>query len=513
MSPLTAVVTLIAAVVYMIYRHTNKGNTKRKEPPQVLGWRNYVNFIQSAADNNLHGLAMHWARDYGDIFKFNILGFNMVFINNSQLIRKILNDNDYKDLTSDRPYTFIGRYGLYGEDSVSFNSSSILQRKRRKAFHQAIKFYGEGVVNIESIIMSILNDEIEHFAKQEIVDISKDISRIVLRIVDHLFVGYKPDGAKYRVKCLYEFEDAFNTMFIYGNEAFLQPFPFLRFVPSKFKRLYDRLISSRTVLEDVYLNDKEAILKDTDCGLVGELVRVQKENGTFLFPDTTIKSILAEATVAGYLTTSSMLSMVIILCIKFPEIQQRLYDEIKTVVSSESPCLRRHRHYMPFMESFILETLRYSSSAPFLLYHACREDIQFENYFIPKDSILIMNAWYSQRHPKVWDDPWAFKADRFLDKEGNLLPADSPMRLNLVPFGTGKRSCPGEAFARSRMFLILVSLIGNFKFFKAQDCELPSLDPRTWKPGAVVGPDDFRCRIEMRSIEERLNTSLFPKAT
>lgn len=150
------------------------------------------------------------------------------------------------------------------------------------------------------------------------------------------------------------------------------------------------------------------------------------------------------------------------------------------------------------MEAVVMETLRYISHVPLLVLHANSQSIKIGGYSVAKDTVIIPNSWTMHHSEKYWDDPFSFKPERFLDKDGQLLPATDPVRKRFAAFGLGKRSCIGEVFAKSRIFLFLSSLMHMTSVSKPEGNPLPDLDPRNMVPGIVLQPHEYEVRFLLR---------------
>ena len=120
---------------------------------------------------------------------------------------------------------------------------------------------------------------------------------------------------------------------------------------------------------------------------------------------------------------------------------------------------------------------------------------------IPRGTMLLHNQWFMHRDPSIWDDPWDFNPERFLDPKGQLLPATDPTRKNLQAFGVGARTCPGEVFAKSRVFLFVTTILQNYDLLKPEATPLPSCDPRDNNvPGLIRQAPPFSCRLRRRVL-------------
>uniref|UniRef100_A0A0B6ZKM9 Cytochrome P450 n=1 Tax=Arion vulgaris TaxID=1028688 RepID=A0A0B6ZKM9_9EUPU len=160
-----------------------------------------------------------------------------------------------------------------------------------------------------------------------------------------------------------------------------------------------------------------------------------------------------------------------------------------------------HKISMPYTEACIIESLRIISQVPLAGYRVTSSDIDFEGMTIPKNSVIFVNSWHILHDETIWEDPWIFKPERFLDTERQLLPADHPIRKNMIAFGFGVRACPGEMFARSRIFLFITSILQRYDISPPVNEKLIPADFQVHDEnfqGLVLQTPDFKCRLNRR---------------
>lgn len=133
--------------------------------------------------------------------------------------------------------------------------------------------------------------------------------------------------------------------------------------------------------------------------------------------------------------------------------QQKLMDE---------PDLSK----LPYLQNIISETLRLCPPAPLLVPHLSSDDCTISGYDMPRDTILLVNSWAIQRDPKLWSDAERFKPERFETKEVETTS------YKLMPFGVGRRACPGAGLAQRVVGLSLGSLIQCFEWKRISDEEI-----------------------------------------
>lgn len=115
---------------------------------------------------------------------------------------------------------------------------------------------------------------------------------------------------------------------------------------------------------------------------------------------------------------------------------------------------------LPYLRCIINETLRLYPTTPLLIPHESSEECTIAGFRIPRGTMLLVNAWGIHHDPKNWEDPREFKPERFEGVEGTKA-GDG---FKLIPFGSGRRSCPGESLAMRNVGLALGSLIQCFEW-------------------------------------------------
>lgn len=124
---------------------------------------------------------------------------------------------------------------------------------------------------------------------------------------------------------------------------------------------------------------------------------------------------------------------------------------------------------MPYLWAVIKENLRLDPSTPLLAPREAIEDCTIGGYLVPKGTMLLVNAWKVMRDPRVWPEPSEFRPERFLESESQLDVRGQ--HFDLIPFSSGRRSCPGTTFALRMLSLIIGGIIQGF------DLTVPSDKP------------------------------------
>jgi cytochrome P450 len=178
---------------------------------------------------------------------------------------------------------------------------------------------------------------------------------------------------------------------------------------------------------------------------------------------------------AGTDTTAMTLEWAIAALLNHPDILKKAKDELNTQIGYDRLVEESDIPNLSYIQNIIYETLRLYSPAPLLLPRFSSNECNIEGFTIPRDTIVLINAWAIQRDPETWsDDASCFKPERF-EKEGEA--------NKLIAFGFGRRGCPGIGLAHRTMALSLGLLIQCFEWKRLNDEEV---DMTENKIGGVV---------------------------
>ncbi|URE44770.1 cytochrome P450 [Musa troglodytarum] len=128
---------------------------------------------------------------------------------------------------------------------------------------------------------------------------------------------------------------------------------------------------------------------------------------------------------------------------------------------------------LPYLNCIINETLRLYPAGPLLVPHESSQDCTVGGYDVPRGTMLLVNAWAIHRDPNSWDEPEEFKPERFQCEGGQ-----EEAGLRMLPFGSGRRKCPGEGLAMRVIGLALATLIHCFEWEKLPGEEVDMTEGR-----------------------------------
>ncbi|KAK1366313.1 Cytochrome P450, E-class, group I [Heracleum sosnowskyi] len=182
---------------------------------------------------------------------------------------------------------------------------------------------------------------------------------------------------------------------------------------------------------------------------------------------------------AGTDTTSTALQWIMFNLVKHPQVQEKLYQEIVSVVGlagqaeelAEKVVKEEELHQMPYLKAVVLECLRRHPPAHFLVPHSVTEEVELDGYLIPKNAVVIFMVAEMGKDSEIWIDPMEFRPERFLNGNGGEEGFDVKGRkeIKMMPFGAGRRICPGYAVALLHLEYFVANLVWHFEWEPAAE--------------------------------------------
>ncbi|XP_020242511.1 cytochrome P450 89A2-like [Asparagus officinalis] len=178
---------------------------------------------------------------------------------------------------------------------------------------------------------------------------------------------------------------------------------------------------------------------------------------------------------AGTDTTATTLQWIMAKLMKHQEIQNKLNEEVDRVMQKGEGIKEKYLQNMPYLKAVVLKRMRRHPPGHFVLPHAATEEIEIEGYTIPtKASINFMVAEMGLDE-KVREDPLEFQPERFLTGgSGEGVDIIGSKEIKMMPFGVGRRICPGLALAKLHLEYFVANLVKKFerKMGEGEDVDL-----------------------------------------
>lgn len=187
-----------------------------------------------------------------------------------------------------------------------------------------------------------------------------------------------------------------------------------------------------------------------------------------------IKALLYDMLSAGTDTASTAIEWAMSEMLKNPPMLKKVQDELERVVGMGRMVRESDLPSLVYLDAVVKETLRLHPVSPLALPHLSMEACNVLGYQIPKNTHVLVNLWAIGRNPKAWEDAERFVPERFM-KAGCSID-EKIHNCEWIPFGAGRRGCPGEQLGTLVIELALAQLLHCFEWRLPDDMNVHELD-------------------------------------
>ncbi|KAI0030871.1 cytochrome P450 [Vararia minispora EC-137] len=179
----------------------------------------------------------------------------------------------------------------------------------------------------------------------------------------------------------------------------------------------------------------------------------------------------------------------------YPEAAKKVQTEFDNVVGRDRMPTFADEAYLPYFSAWIKEVLRRWPVAPAAAPHSVSRDDYFEGHRIPKGTTVFANLSTMLKDPAMFSEPEAFIPERFIAEKDDDL--SGRLRDFTLPFGFGRRQCPGIHVASQSIFIVMARLLWTFNIIPAKDASAPDPDAYIFL-GLTILPKPFKFALEPR---------------
>ncbi|XP_046394957.1 methyl farnesoate epoxidase-like [Ischnura elegans] len=491
---------IILAVLALVVVICMSSRKPRKFPPGPPRWPIVGNLWEIRKWGSSPHLAIQEvSKKYGEISGFYMGNNPIVVISGLVPIHEVSVREDF----GGRPPNPYNMFNIQGEFH-GITAASGLKWHQHRQF--AVKHLANGAKGLEDIV----HEEIKSIlAEMEHLIDANDISKITpvqdilamanLNAILHLIIGkrYEYSDPTLR-KVLHNIRKIWSITDPSGGLFAVYPLTLHHLLPSssvlRVKKMYNWL---QYFFQEEFDQHRKTFEKDVSRDYIDAFIAEMKNQDSDPESTYTENQLLAtcfEFLAGGTITTYNTLLYALLYMVLYPEIQSQVQAELDEVVGPHRLPSLGDRPKLCYTEATLLEVFRKSCVFPLGIPHASsepREDVMYREYVIPKNARVILNIHGLHNDHKVWNDPANFRPARFLDEEGKAVGHDG-----LLPFGTGKRSCIGEAVAHSTLILFFSTLLLKYTFKSAAGENVPVEDPVGY---FLQSPQRFSVQMEYRN--------------
>lgn len=315
-------------------------------------------------------------------------------------------------------------------------------------------------------------------------------------------------GEKLDEKAIREIKEAHTASILYFRK--LNVFSFVpRISKYIFWQRWKTAMALRQRQKDLYLPIIRARKNRKDCedessfvhSYIDSLldIKLAEDGGRGLTEDEVV-ALCSEFFTGGTDTTATALEWIMAELVKHQGVQGKLLEEIEGVAGpkggDENEIKEEDLQRMPYLKAVIMEGLRLHPPGHFLVPHSVTEEIEFEGYRIPKNASINFIVSEMGWDGKVWEDPKEFVPERFMAGGGGEgVDITGSKEIRMMPFGVGRRICPGLGLAMLHLEYLVANLVREFKW-DAVDGE--DIDFSEKPQFTVVMKNSLKSRISAR---------------
>ncbi|XP_060186295.1 cytochrome P450 71AU50-like [Lycium barbarum] len=471
----------LALIVFFIFHKLLNIKNKKKLPPgpkgiPILG---HLHLLGENPTQDFHKLSLK----YGPIMYLKLGLVPTYVISSPESAEKILKTYDH--VFASRPHNETAQYISYGQRNLIFSKYGAYWRNMRKlcTVHLLSSQKINSFRSTRSEELALMIKSIKEVARGHghvAVDLSAQVSSLSANLSCLMVFGKKfvdEDLDKRGFKSLVQ---EVTTLAATPNLG--DVFPFLGVIDLQgltrrmkdTAKVFDEFVE-KIIEEHAHAMDQKEDFVDTMMAIM------QSGVAEFQFDRRHVKAVLLDMLVASIDTSSSSIEWMLSELLKNPDIMNKLQKELEEVVGLNRMVGESDLENLKYLNMVFKESFRLHAAAPLLL-HEAMEDCMVDDFYIKKGSQVIVNAYTVHRDPNYWPEADKFMPDRFLESNVDVRGRD----FQLLPFGSGRRSCPGMQLALIIVRLVVAQLVHCFNWELPNGMQPKDLD-MTEQFGIVTG--------------------------
>ncbi|KAL2906597.1 Cytochrome P450 71D10 [Bienertia sinuspersici] len=437
---------IISMIIFMKFIKKQTPENLPPGPPKIplIG-----NLLQLAFSNTLpHHRLAELARVYGPIMHLQLGEVSTVVISSPEMAREVMKTHD--SVMCNRPEMLVPKVVLYNSSDIALCPYGEYWRQVRKIATVEL-FTGRRIQEFRSSredgVMDFMKSLVTQAKDGSVVNLTAKLFALTFDLTLRMAINKKSDEAEEFRKLVADMTamaSGFSIGDFYPSKEFISKITGNK---SKLQELVNRLDRIMDPIIEEHLHDKRQGKEEGD--LVDILLKFHKDeihhSKDFSLSTNNIKAIVFELFSAGGETSSTLIDWTICELLKNPE--EASLDKLK------------------YLKLLVKETLRIHSPLPCLVPRESIKSCEINGYEIPSKTRVFINAWAIGRDSRYWKDPEMFNPERF---EGSSIDYKGA-HFELIPFGAGRRMCPGMGLGIATVELVLAMLLYHFDWKLTQE--------------------------------------------
>ncbi|CAA7061647.1 unnamed protein product [Microthlaspi erraticum] len=473
----------LIGILVAAFKHKNRRQHRRK-PPSPPGFPIIGNLHQIG--ELPHQSLWRLSKKYGPVMLLKLGRVPTLIVSSSETARQALKIHDLRCCS---------RPGLAGSKELSYNYLDIAfspfddyWKEIRKLSVQEL-FSTKQVHAIQPIkdeeVKKLIDSISESAYLKTPVNLNKTTLALTVSVVCRTAFGVSFEGTVLN-------SDRFNKLVrealeMLGSFSASDFIPYVGWIIDRFSGLQARRERSARDLDAFYeqmFDLHKERKKDGSEDFVDLLLKLEKEEtvlGNHKLTRNHIKAILMNVLLAGIDTTAITMTWAMTELARNPRVMKKVQSEIRNLIGNREMITLDDTEQLHYLKMVIKETWRLHPTTPILLPREVMSEFEINGYTIPVKTRLHVNVWAIGRDPETWKDPEVFLPERFMDSDIDA----KGQNFELLPFGGGRRICPGMYMGTTMVEFGLANMLYHFDWELSEGMAVEDIDVEE-APGLTV---------------------------
>ncbi|XP_073049723.1 cytochrome P450 83B1-like [Primulina eburnea] len=501
--------------IIILFNHFKPKNSKKtaRLPPGPRGLPLF-GILHEFDPINPHLYLHELAKKHGPLMWMKLGSRPAIVISSARVAKLALKDNDL---------AFAGRPALIGFQKYSYNGKDITFSGYNETWREMRKLSLIHLFSVKQVVsfLPVRKDEVSRMIEEmtktsdlsELINLSRTAFFLTNRIICRAGFGKKYDEmGKKRFDKVFRETQVTGTAFYIGDY-----FPSLAWI-DKLTGMHSRLEKNFRELDNFYqqlIDDHlDPNRPESMNGDILDLMLKLKQDQTAAVPVDweNIKGILMvcmtfrstfifsiyfpfdqNVFIAGTDTSASLIVWAMTALIKKPQAMKKVQEEVRNKVGNKGSVDEDDVQNLPYLKAIIKETLRMFPPTPLSVPREITQHCTIDGYDIPPKTMVYLNTHAIGLDPEYWENPTEFMPDRFLNSTIDYKGHD----YGLLPFGSGRRGCPGINLGVATIELALANLLYSFEWELPDGVKAEDIDMEV-SPGVTINKKNDLCLVGKR---------------
>ncbi|CAL9002216.1 unnamed protein product [Prunus brigantina] len=485
--------TFLIIFTFQFFLKTKRRHYTNHPPnPFSLPILGHLHLLKAPVHRTFHRLS----QKHGPIFSLWFGSQRVVIVSSPSAVQECFTRNDI--VLANRPSLLLFKHIGYNSTTISTSPYGDHWRNLRRI--GAIEIFSSARLNtfantrkdeVKHLICKLAQNSVHEFAK---VELKSMFTELTFNIIMTMVAGkrYYGDDVSVDKEEAKQFRQIMKEVFAHSGAVNPADFlPILNWIGSNaFEKRVMKLAKKTDSFMQGLIDEQRS--KGKNGTMIDHLLSLQDSQPDY-YTDQLIKGFILVILLAGTDTSSVTLEWALSHLLNNPHVLRKARAELDAQLDQEYLVDELNISKLPYLQSIISETLRLSPATPMLLPHFAADDCTIGGFDVPRGTMVLVNAWAIHRDPQLWDDPEMFKPERFKSGED--------LSHKLMPFGMGRRACPGAGLAQRVVGLTLGTLIQCFEWKRVGEEEIDMTEGRGLTMPKFV-PLEAMCKT--RSVVNKL---------